>query len=588
MPRAVYGATGGVLLPSIPTEPEPEPGYVPPVPPDVPGAAGDEWRVAVGGFPAKRSTDGPLGAVILWGATVRPVIRDRRSGGNSVEVTAPANEQTMRILGLPYTGEVYRGVQLYTPKNAASWELFVGSSLDGLTRWRFVVRDRIEVSDGQVHIRGVGFVGGLTADRIIGAPERVNLLIKDLPRVENDPSTGWVAHGSGTATGVVSGGPSSDAVRWVTGKPDRFHYIEKTVPWSEGAHPWGRQRVAGQALVKLPSGGLDIDDYGLVTVAVFHADGTQFWPTKNGAGPDGQAGIVTSDMVRGSWITDPVIGFGFLPPPPMNVTIRLRLHPVDESEKVYYDAREIIRRENTSTVDPVDLTHHVVQLFDHAQNGRDKKFEGGSAWKITTTTGTPSGTEEVGTWWHEDGQQMDDALEAIGGRGVDIWDLPGPGRVVKASKRRGSKREDLIVHDWDVCGEPSWAVDIGALRTAIRATSSLSSVWGGSDEGAINRSAAGGQVIDAVISSPAGMTPKQLRAWARERLATLSVVPLTCTLPLRWQVGARLSVGDSVRVAISSNAAAQKDWMRVTEWSPQFDRRFVQVTFGTDPDDGST
>jgi len=139
-----------------------------------------------------------------------------------------------------------------------------------------------------------------------------------------------------------------------------------------------------------------------------------------------------------------------------------------------------------------------------------------------------------------------------------------------------------------VCGEPSWAVDIGALRTAIRASSSVSSVWGGSDEGAINRSAAGGQVIDAVISSPAGMTPKQLRAWARERLATLSVVPLTCTLPLRWQVGARLSVGDSVRVAISSNAAAQKDWMRVTEWSPQFDRRFVQVTFGTDPDDGST
>jgi len=109
MPRAVYGATGGVLLPSIPHTPEPEPGYVPPVPPEVPGAAGDEWRVAIGRFPIPRSTDGPLGAVILWGATVRPVIRDRRPGGNSVEITAPANKQTTRILGPPYTGEVDRG-----------------------------------------------------------------------------------------------------------------------------------------------------------------------------------------------------------------------------------------------------------------------------------------------------------------------------------------------------------------------------------------------------------------------------------------------------------------------------------------------
>jgi len=73
----------------------------------------------------------------------------------------------------------------------------------------------------------------------------------------------------------------------------------------------------------------------------------------------------------------------------------------------------------------------------------------------------------------------------------------------------------------------------------------------------------------------------------RGQLGSLSVVPLTCTLPLRWSVGMRLGVGDSVRVAISSNAAGQKDWMRVTEWAPDFERRFVQVTFGTDPDDGS-
>lgn len=576
MSVAVYGARGGVLSPSIPHVTDPEPGYEPPTPPTVPGMAGEEWMVAVGPFPG----EGPKR--ILWGAKVAVTIRTRRDGGNTCDVTVPASPQVMQILGLPYTGETYQGRQLYTPKNAASWELLVGSSLDGLVRWRFVVRDAVEVAGGQVRIRGVGFVGGLTADRIIGAPERINLLIKDIPGAENDPSTGWVAHGSGTATGVVSGGPSSNAVRWVTGTPDRFHYIEKSIPYSEPEHPWGRQRVAGQALVKLPTG-LDIDDYGLVTVAVFRADGSQYWPRDNGAGPDMQAGIVTSDMVRGSWITDPVVGFGFMPPPPFDITIRLRLHPVDETQKVYYDDRKIIRNENSSTVNAVDLTRHTTKLFDHFQNGREK-----SPWGVSVVEGTPVGVSEVGTWWHDDGQQADDALEAIGGRGVDIYDLPGPGRRVMSTARRGNKREDIIVHDWDVCGEASWQVDIGALRTAIRATSSVSSVWGGSDEGLVNASAAGGQVIDALVSGPSGMTPSQLRSWVRSRLKGLSVVPLTCTLALRWPVGMRLALGDTVRVAVSSFAAAQKDWMKVTEIAPQFEQRVVLVTFGTDPDDGSS
>lgn len=566
MSRGYVAWRPGVSVPAPPYLDDGEPERAP----EQPGAQGEEWLVSVARFP-----DGPTRG-ILWEAKIEaPRIRDQRLGPNQLTVTVPTSDQSMRLLGdlIPNATDD-SGALLHHVKKAVAFELIVGSTLDGKARHRFVVRDQVTVTADRVTMTGVGFVGGVTSDRVIGAPQRLNL-IRTNRSFERGNLSGWRKVGDAEA-GVARGGPDGDWCAWVTGTPG-FAWIERSVSYSQPPRPWGRQRIAGQAYVKLPTG-LDIDDYGLVTIAVY-SGGVQVWPDPRRGDPE--AGVVTSDMVRGSWHQRPVVGIGYLPTPPYTADVRLRLHPVSTTERTWFDGDQIFRRENTSTVQPVDLIRHPGQLFNHAQRGRDK-----SSWGITVVEGTPTGVLEVGTWWHEDGQPMNEALNALVGRGMEIWDLPGPARRVKVSKRRGRVRRDLRINPWDILGEVSWTVDPGAQRTAGRAVSQAGSVWGGADEGLKLTGQALGQVLDVTLQGPVGMTPEQLRSWLREQLSGLALLPATSTLLLRFELGMRLEVGDTVRVLPVAGSAAHPDWMRITEWVPDVARRFVAVQVGTDPDLG--
>lgn len=552
---------GGDVTVPVPTTPDPEEGYTPPT---YDGAVGERLRALIGGFPTGRSP------AILWDARVQVDIRSREAGGNSCTITAPASLQNMRIAGDRVTSS------LYTSKDAISREILVGSNADGKARWRFVIRDPWEQAGSEMTIKGVGLVGGLDGDVVIGSPERLNLLTYTTGSFERGNLTGWRVVGD-LDVDVVAGGIDGDWKVRLRGVPNTLNYVEAKVRYTEPqARPWGRQRVAATAYVQLPGYGIDIDDYTLVSVAVTYPDGTEVYPN----GPDANAALVEGEMRRGAFSQDPVEAFGYLPSAtqPFTVDIRVRLYPTDETQFTYFDGVEIIRRENTSTVNPVDATRGYARLWDHAQRGRDKSAKG-----VIVSIGSPAGVEKVWTWWHEDGQSLPEATDALCGQGFEVYDFPSGRREIRATRRRGSKREDLQLNPWDIFGTVRYQNDPGAQRTALRAVSAAGSIWSGSDVGAVDLSQANGQAIDVVLSGPVGMTPGELRRWALGRLTDLLLRQITCTILVSWQTGQRISVGDTIRPTLVAGASIHRDWMRVHGWSPDPDLRWVAIDLGTDP-----
>ena len=82
---------------------------------------------------------------------------------------------------------------------------------------------------------------------------------------------------------VVAGGVDGNWCARARGTPGAA-WIERRVVYSQPERPWGRQRIAGAARVKLPTG-VDIEDYGLVTVAVVNG-GVVAWPDPRRGDPE--------------------------------------------------------------------------------------------------------------------------------------------------------------------------------------------------------------------------------------------------------------------------------------------------------------
>lgn len=511
---------------------------------------------------------------VLWDARVEQVTeRLRELGPNQVTVSVPATSTAMRILGDPEPGSSGR----YHLRNMVARELVVGCMDTGRARWRFVVRDRVSVRGGRVEVPAVGIVGGLTADRVIGAPTRLDLL----GRLADPGPTllGWRHVGPGSSGRVPGGVDGTGYAWWVTGTPG-VSYLEARVRWRLGTQPWrARQWFGAIANVKLPEGE-DLDGYGVLSLGVEGRGGSPVhWPvTVDG---DSGMGLVDASMPAGEWLKQPVTAQGLLPRPPYEVDLCFRMRALHPSKATYFSGPRLVRPENTSTVFEWDLVSHPKSLFNHAQNGRDK-----SGWGVRVEVGEPSGIVELGKWWHEDGQPLDEALEALCGRGMEVWDRPGTGRVVASAKRRGAVRSDVTLNPWDVLGEVVWEIDPGAQKSAVRAISGESSLWGGSDEGAIDTRFSRGQVIDVTMSAPAGMFPGQLAEWVRGQISSVALLPSSQTVLVTADWARRVAVGDTIRARTGGAAVVHADWMRISQMAWWLERGLCAIDMGTDPDLG--
>lgn len=568
----------GTPLPEeeIPEEADPETGWAPPVAPPQPGRQSGRYVVWVGAFPTGRARG------VMWQARIDSLqIPLREVGPNRIELSAPANEDTLRIWGDRTPGETQGRGPLYSLRNSIGRELVVGHTSDGKVRWRFVVRDPARIVGGRLQVTGVGFVAGLTADRVIGAPTPLNRLGRQVGSFEQGSLAGWTPRG--VEAQVLPGGPDGNwhvRVRSI-GPPTIDKYLERRIRFNDDFLARSRSQEGAQAWVRLPQL-LDIDDMALLTIGIRKANGQVVWPDPRLGDPD--AGVVSPDMRRGDWHPDPVTALAWRPPAPSTVDILIRLHPVSSTLYTGFDGVRSFGREATGVPWTDDRTRQLEALFNHAQRGREK-----SPWGLRVDVAEKLGISEQAVWWHEDGTPLDEAIEEVCGRfpGLEIWDHAASGRAVRVAKRRGRKRTDVQIHDWDVLGQITWQVDPGAQRTAVRAVSSASSLWGGSSEGAIDTRQSGGQVLDVVLTGPVGMTPGRLRAWAQEQVRSLALLPGTMTLLVRWELGQRLATGDTVRVAVRSRNAAHADWMRITRWQPDtVGRRWVAIDVGTDPDEG--
>lgn len=588
LPPGIYTWSPGHISPSIPYIGDPDETTSP----AQPGAQGEEWFVAWQRFPQGEN------ATVLWNATASDVqIKARELGGNSATFTVPATKVNMRIIGRD-SGEVdINGDPLYVIDDAVSWEFLIGSTADGKVRHRFIVRGEVAVSDGMVTANAGGIVGGLTRDRVIGAPTRHNLIGDKIGSFDYGDLRGWFlvapgvrvagvpgmvtasavsAIGTLTAT-VVPGGPDGAYKVKLTCTADPSHYrefyLEARHHLSSGPQPWGRVSIATSAYVSLPTA-VEIDDYGLVTTGVESPDGSiVYYPDGGRLATDPTPGTVDSDMARGAFLREPVEGVGKLPSPPFDVHVCSRLYPLDPVKPVYFDGAQQYQNDASATDGPVDLIYHPVTLFNHYQRGRAK-----SPWGVRVVTGTATGIVEQGVWRHSEGTSADEAHEALCGRGMDLYDLAGPGRRVKASKRRGRRRTDLRVNEWDVLA--SWSINAGAMKTAMRGTSAAGSLWSGADEGAIDTRSSGGQVIDTIVSGPVGMTPTRFKAWLAHQLDDLRLVQCTGGLVLPWKLAQRISVGDDVQVVATSCSAILLGWQHVNEMDPQIGAGWALVNFG--------
>jgi hypothetical protein len=108
---SVYEWYSGEFTEPIEGQPDPGPGYEPPVVPDQDGAQGEEFYVAVSSF-----GPGTPGAVrgIFWGAVIESLTEaDRGMGGNRLSISVPLTAHNMRVWGAPSLEVDQQGEILY-------------------------------------------------------------------------------------------------------------------------------------------------------------------------------------------------------------------------------------------------------------------------------------------------------------------------------------------------------------------------------------------------------------------------------------------------------------------------------------------
>lgn len=560
---------GGVLVAPEPSWPDPEPGWTPPPPPEwqpdpdpgpdpvplprQPGTRGTEWALLVCEFPSGR----PRG--VIWDAQIDKVARHTYGAGPaSMNASIPSTTDNLAILG----------------RDPLRVEFAV--CVDGRVLERYVMRQPWSYEGATVRIEGQTY-DVLLGERVIGPPGRRNwvpALKAGLP--------GWHRRGGASAQ-VYAGGPAGTHFVRVSGPVGSYvaAAVRLTVP---GAR-WVPVTVGAASLVRVPNG--DWDRYQLVSVHIWdYQRGRWAWPPADGT-TDGE---FSDSMERGEWLADEIQVTGLTPPIPFDVRVELRLHALGSGASVDYAAPVISTPGYDGLLFPPgavpDLSHVISWLLAQAQDTSSARQK--SSWNLPADVISNCGTRENTVWQHGNRLPLTEALSQIVERddGPDVW-ADGAKRRFAISRRRGRRRLDLAIYPWDVLEEtPRWRHDPGAQVTGLHVLSASSHQFGGGDVGITDTSRAGGQVIEATVQSPDGLTRNQMTRWGHGKLQTLRHPQITTTVLVPWELGRLLAIGDSVPTYLVAGAADLGAELRVTSWTALPNRDAVELGLGTDPQRG--
>lgn len=543
----VEGPVVEVGVPAAPVDPDP---WEPPPLPTQPGAAGVEWCLLV--------CDWPSGARrgVIWDARIDSWSRSTYGAGpGSLRASVPSTASNLAVLGT----------------DPLRIELAVVGG--GVVRERYVARQPWSSGGGVVRIDAQTH-DVLLNERVCGPPGRVNLAPPIRPGLP-----GWHSRGGASAV-AVAGGPAGSHFMRVTGPPGA--YMAAAVRQTSAPIRWVQVPFGAAALVRVPAG--DWDQYQLVSVHIWdRVRGRWAWPPEDGTS-DGE---FADSMDRGVWLADEVQAEGLTPAMPFDVTIEIRLHALP-GVTVDYAAPSLGRPLHDGLAFPPggkpDLSDVVDAYIAQAQDTSAARRK--SSWGLKTLV-TRCGVAENILTPHEERRSLPEALARILDRddGPEFW-WEGRLRRFAVAPRRGRVRRDVAIYPWDVIGPQSWEVDPGAQLTALHALSSASTQYGGGDVGVIDTTSSGGQVIEATVQAPDGLTRNEAAAWARGQLKLRSKPQITARLMLPLDQVLLLEVGDTLEVHLRDGDDVLDEWLRVTGLDVQPERGIGVVDVGTDPERG--
>jgi hypothetical protein len=335
-------------------------------------------------------------------------------------------------------------------------------------------------------------------------------------------STGFTTDSFDGARALTINGNGTIATPWVTvpGAPSRW------------------QDIRAAAMVKLP----DTPSAVILTVEVTNTSGTPIRPelTTAGAGE-------TSPRTDEDW--QQVVATSGLPPLAGNYRVRAVVRGLSTTA-IKVDQVLITQAYSTGALADLELADYPIRIMTTAQEARSGGELGIQVRKLSST-----GTARRLSWSHSTNPSAWEALQTVATTmgGPDIW--CGPNWVMYVAKRRGSDRLDYAITDDHIIGA-TWTVDpqgcvhdlYGLTGYGAGPTRAVVTVTGPATPGRRRQ-----RRLDI---APAELTFREAEAWTQGRHAWLSERRLELHATVRYQLGAALSTGDGLHVALGSGNQA--------------------------------
>lgn len=330
-------------------------------------------------------------------------------------------------------------------------------------------------------------------------------------------------------------------------------------PWvTLPGHPGRVRHPQGSAMLRCPSGALGIetqvqDGDGYMRLDFTRANARDVDPDN-----DWQGIVATKGWLPGS------------------ARVRIAGH-VASRDACHIDFARITWGTLSGSTVPLALSSYPAIFVGDAQNTSMGGHPYGIAVSVDSTVDTRAKIAKAHHDNHPVGEILRELADMYGG--PDIW--MDERFTVHVARRRGTVRADVMLDEHTVL-MPSWSHDPGAR---VNELIGLTEYGSGATRAAVG-SAQGtaGYNHRQLTQAPAGMSYDTAREWIAGLAGTAGGPQRTGSVDVRWDVGLRLNVGDSVRAPMVQGHLTLGGWVRVTAVTMNPDAWTATVAFGVDGD----